>query len=127
MANPRTTNAPMAPNFAQVATFCSIAPHRNPTTLIQVTTTIMSKAATCARVTTIPAIDRTVRDCEIAGTIPPRYAAEPTDKAADRAAIAHAEHRPAIKKCRQVAVRFAHIHILAAGVGEHRAQLREGE
>ncbi len=36
----------MAANFAQVARFCNIVPHRSPTTLIQVTPMMEIKATT---------------------------------------------------------------------------------
>ena len=62
IANPRTTKAAMAANFAQVARFCSIVPQRSPTTLIQVSTATMEiSATTWARVSTMPAAESAPR------------------------------------------------------------------
>ena len=61
MANPKTTNTAMAPNFIQVARFWSSAPRRSPTTLIQVTRPIASNATMDARVRVIPAAVSTTR------------------------------------------------------------------
>ena len=72
----------MAANFAQVARFCRTVPQRSPTTLIQVTMKIATSATMWARVRTIPAAAKTTWSWEIAGTIPPRYAAEATESAA---------------------------------------------
>ena len=127
MANPKITKAAMAANFAQVARFCRIVPQRNPTTLIQVTTKIAISATTWARVRTIPAAEKTTCSWEIAGNNSAQIRRRSHRERGDRAAISHAEQHPAIEKCGQVAIRFAQINVLAAGVGKHRAQFGKGD
>ena len=45
----------------------------------------------------------------------------------DGAAIGHAEQHPAVEERGQIAVRFAQVDVLSAGVGKHRTQFGEGE
>src|SRR5208337_4782545 len=45
----------------------------------------------------------------------------------DGAAIGDCEQHPAVKKGDQVAVRFAQVNVLSAGVGKHRAEFGKGD
>ena len=116
----------MAANLAQVARFCRIVPQRNPTTLIQVTATMATSATTWARVTTIPTAEKMTCSCDIAGNDSAQIRRRCHRKRGDGAAIGHAEQHPSIEKRGKVAVGFSQVNVLAAGVGEHRAQFGEG-
>ena len=70
---------------------------------------------------------KTKCSCEMPGTIPPMYAADATASAAIEAAVGDAEQHPSVEKCGQIAISFAQINVLAAGVGKHRPEFGEGK
>src|SRR6202012_4080833 len=44
----------------------------------------------------------------------------------DRSSVAHAEEHPSVEKGNEIAVGFAQIDVLAAGVRKHRSQFGKG-